>query len=336
MSFFKKEPQKDTLIEIELDADKYLTKENGSLIKLEISDKEKEQLFSQINALKPQILSVAKTAALSDMYIVKFPKGLPQTLIELKQGGYMSFVRDKGRIVGTASLIPASAGSIAALGIFTAMSVITGQYFLANINSEMTKINDKLDIIQKTLDNSKLAELASDEEIIKSIFDGDRRPEGITELARLAYIRVNYYDVQLRDAYNKYKSKINDDNFNRVIYMCVLLKRALMVLVQCNILEVMYGKCSIDHAKSTLDKTVKSIYGEINDTLREMKGAIEQKRKSKRTMAYLQALSDLGIDSLTSELDDMNQNITTALNVAVAKELVISAKEDIYLLKNAR
>ena len=107
-----------------------------------------------------QQLPLAVTASnMPQMYTLTFPEGLPHTLMHLKNGGFAtSIIGADGKIVGMASLTPMVAEA-AIIGIFTAMSVLTGQFFLCQINKELQKINQKLDEIISFLYGDKKAEL---------------------------------------------------------------------------------------------------------------------------------------------------------------------------------
>lgn len=115
----------------------------------------------QISSLIQQMPMAASAGNMVQAYTATFPKGIPHTLTALKQGGYGSMVRADGRFAGTASFNP-MVQQAAALGAFTAMSAVTGQYFLAEINSRMTMMNQKLDKILEFLYSDKKAELMAE------------------------------------------------------------------------------------------------------------------------------------------------------------------------------
>jgi len=118
----------------------------------------------QVSGLLQQVPAAAATVAMTGAYTVKFPKGLPHTLMTLKKGGFSSQIVDmagKKRILGSASFYPMTAQA-AVFGVFTAMSIATGQFFLVQINKELRMINQKLDEILKYLYEEKKAELLSE------------------------------------------------------------------------------------------------------------------------------------------------------------------------------
>lgn len=112
------------------------------------------------------IPNITAAGAMAGAYTVSFPKGLPHTLISLKQGGFGSQIFDGKRFVGSASFNP-MLGQALIYGVFSAMSIVTGQFFLTRINKELKKINMKLDDILKFLYGNMKAELLAEVKFIK-------------------------------------------------------------------------------------------------------------------------------------------------------------------------
>ena len=92
----------------------------------------------QLTALYSNLPSMMSANVLSQTYVVKFPEGLPHSLTQLKQGGYGTMIRgEHGRFVGSASLHP-TISQASFVGIFSAMSIASGQYYLAEINKDLS------------------------------------------------------------------------------------------------------------------------------------------------------------------------------------------------------
>lgn len=135
--------------------------------KLELSTAQK----IYINALIQQLPLAVTASNMPQMYTLTFPEGLPHTLMHLKNGGFAtSIIGADGKIVGMASLTPMVAEA-AIIGIFTAMSILTGQFFLCQINKELQKINQKLDEIISFLYGDKKAELLSEVSFVKCAYE---------------------------------------------------------------------------------------------------------------------------------------------------------------------
>ena len=96
-------------------------------------------------------------------YRVYFDKSLG-VLQQAKQGN--GFLRanvvqpgTNNKIIEQALLKPASAGSLAVDAFFSILSMVTGQYFLSEINDNLSHIEEKIDSIQQFLENEKNSEL---------------------------------------------------------------------------------------------------------------------------------------------------------------------------------
>ena len=96
------EMQKRKEIEIEPCETNLNLVDDQHLTKLKMTKEQKLQVMELVNHF-PTVLAVGNMAT---AYKVTFPKGLPHTLLALKQGGYGSQIFDQGKIVGSASFHP--------------------------------------------------------------------------------------------------------------------------------------------------------------------------------------------------------------------------------------
>lgn len=123
----------------------------------------------QISALAQNALPMVATGVMANVYVAKFPAGLPHTLMKLNQGGFGSIIQENGKILGTASFYPLTTQATV-LGAFTAMSIASGQYFLSQINNEMKMMHMKLDEILEFLYGDKKAELMAEMSFVQSTY----------------------------------------------------------------------------------------------------------------------------------------------------------------------
>lgn len=136
--------------------------------KLELTSSQKIQM----GGLLQQMPALAATGALSGAYVVRFPEGVSKAchLMQYKDGGWGTPIQGlDGKIVGHASLQDISAQA-AVLGVFNVMSVASGQYFLAQINSELKTMNRSIDRILEFLYGDKKAELVSEVSFVKGAY----------------------------------------------------------------------------------------------------------------------------------------------------------------------
>lgn len=159
--------QKSGLLEI-VPYDKPIElKDTGCFEQLKLTDSQK----IHVGGLVQSIPAAMATAGMAQAYTVRFPKGLPRVLMELGQGGVGSMILGPdGKIAGDASFY-AMTSQAAMLGTFTALSVVTGQYFLKQINDKMDTMNQKLDDILRFLEKDKKAELLSELSFVKYAYE---------------------------------------------------------------------------------------------------------------------------------------------------------------------
>lgn len=119
-----------------------------------------------INQLYSQLPSLLASDALSNAYILKFPEGISGALMQYKSGGFGTAVMGENRIVGHASLYKIETEALM-LNAFSAMSIASGQYFLAEINQKFDKINQKIDKIMEFLYEDKKAGLLAEINFVK-------------------------------------------------------------------------------------------------------------------------------------------------------------------------
>lgn len=126
----------------------------------------------KMGGLLQQMPALVATEALSGAYIMKLPEGISGLChpMQYKDGGLsMIFQGTDGKIVGHGSLHELSAQA-ALLNMFNVMSIASGQYFLAEINSELKTMNQNIDKILEFLYGDKKAELISEVGFVKSAY----------------------------------------------------------------------------------------------------------------------------------------------------------------------
>lgn len=208
----------------------------------------------QLSGLAQQIPAAMAGNAMANAYLVRFPEGLPHTLTALKQGGFGSMLKGEGgTIVGSASFFEMTTQA-ALLNVFTAMSAVTGQYFLAEINSRMDKMNQKLDKILEFLYSEKKAELLAELNFVRyahqnftSIMTRDSHRLatiiGLQNSQKIALKDIEFYTNDL-DATATAKAK----NYEELVDLCASAQRihncldlSMQLYVAASLLEVYYS-----------------------------------------------------------------------------------------------
>ena len=103
---------------------------------------------AQVSGLLQYLPQAAAGNALKGTFRVEFPQG----------------------ISGQATFIPTSESAPALLGLFTALSVVTSQYFLAQINQNLEEVQKKLDQVLNFLYSDKECEIYAEMQAVRTIY----------------------------------------------------------------------------------------------------------------------------------------------------------------------
>jgi len=316
--------------------------------KLELNTAQK----MHVSALMQQVPSAVAAGTMAQAYIVSFPQGLPHTLTALNQGGYGSMIRENGKFVGSASfysMLPQAA----VLAAFTAMSVVTGQYFLAQINSEMKMMNLKLDKILEFLYGDKKAELMSEISFIKYAYQNyssimsHEQQRAATIISLQAAKKVAMKDIEFYlgdlDSTVNYEAK-NYYGFDSLINKAFQIGESLQVSLQLyslsSLLEVYYAQNhDTDYIKyleidmtsyiDKCDKRMLSSFSVLNRRLSEFKVKTAEKNGK---LSYEMKIGEL-IESLNGgEESAMRKSLRSALHASTEKaEYYINNAGDVYI-----
>ena len=101
-----------------------------------------------ISTFIQQIPAFVAADSLANSYKIVFPDGVQGTLMKYKATGGLGtpIQGENGKIVDHASLFQNTSHAVI-LGVFSILSIVTGQYFLTEINSKMEYLNRKIDQI---------------------------------------------------------------------------------------------------------------------------------------------------------------------------------------------
>ena len=134
--------------------------------KLETDTYQKES----INMLLGMVPQTVSSGTLLQTYVAKFPANMPAGAELMKSvqspGGVLSAITVDKKIVGAATFHSTQSLGVA-MGVFTAMSMVTGQYFLSQINSQLSRMDTKLDEVLEFLKGEKNSELLSEIAFVK-------------------------------------------------------------------------------------------------------------------------------------------------------------------------
>ena len=191
----------------------YDFEDKSRFTKLSLSETQKMHL----SAAYQHFPSMVAAETLTQAYIARFPEGLPHTLTALKQGGFGSMIQGEQGFLGSASFFPVTEQAIF-LSVFTAMSVVSGQYFLTKINSQLDVIQRRLGEILDFLYGDKKAELMAEISFTKYAFENyasimaheSQRTATITSLQSAKKVAMNDIEFYIHDLSSTVESQEKD------------------------------------------------------------------------------------------------------------------------------
>lgn len=202
---------------------------DNELVKIELFDRAKlNKDFIKIgktNALLSQIPSVLSTHQASSCYKLIIPPGTTGKLMQYKNGLLGTPIIKDGNIAGHAGLQSASA-LVSPMLVFTAVSTLTGQYFLAEINNSIQNVIKEIEEIKNIVllkEESLLFACSSSLQRITAnfsqIIESDTRKTATfvtiqNDINKLS-ASIYFYSSQIINVF----SKIARDTFNKKIRM---------------------------------------------------------------------------------------------------------------------
>ncbi len=225
----------------------YDFEDKSRFTKLSLSEAQKMHL----SAAYQHFPSMAAAGTMAQAYIVRFPEGLPHTLTALKQGGFGSMIQGKQGFVGSASFFPVT-GQALFLGTFTAMSVASGQYFLAKINSQLEVVHRGIGEILDFLYGNKKAELMSEISFTKYAFENyasimaheAQRAATITSLQSAKKLAMNDIEFYIQDLSSTVESSEKDLKkvLDKTEQIRDSLRLSLELYTMSSLMEVYYAQ----------------------------------------------------------------------------------------------
>lgn len=311
----------------------------------------------QISALSQQLPSAAMAGALANtnLYVMKFPKGVPHTLMHLNKGGVSNIVvGDKGRIVAHASLYEIASPAVL-IGAITAMSAVSGQYFLSKINNELKLVNQSLNAILDFLYGEKKAELIAEISFIKYVNQnynsiiGNEQQATATIISLQEAKKVAMKDVQFyqNDLHNTIRSDYKDSSIDEVVEKAIQINKCLELSMQLylmsTVLEVYYAQNYDPEYISYIENDIctyikscnKDIFGDFNHLQAKLPKAKVKLIGKKVNIEKLESdINDAIEHSRNIDESEIFESLHSVLK-APSEEKEYYIKDDIIYLKRA-
>lgn len=240
----------------------FIENDNFEIMSCDINDIENKNGFSKleltahqkthIEALAQHIPSLIAAETISQAYIIKFPAGVPHTLMTYTDGGVGSAIMSKDGIVDHASFHALNTQALL-FSAFTVMSIASGQYFLSRINNELSVIKMGIDKILEFLYGDKKAELMSEISFVKyayqnysSIMSANVQRAAtiasLQEAKKVAMKDIEFYICDLDSTVNSKDSFDIGTTVGKAFQIKESLELSMQLLLMSNVLEVYYSQ----------------------------------------------------------------------------------------------
>ncbi|MCM1578146.1 MAG: hypothetical protein NC078_05025 [Ruminococcus sp.] len=303
----------------------------------------------RMSAFMQQLPAIAAVDALANSYKVVFPEGIAGTLMEYKTGGAGTPIIDEnGKIAGHAALFDMKAEA-AILGAFTVMSVVTGQFFLSEINAKLTQLNLKIDQIMAFLYGDKKSELMAEINFVQqaqqnysSIMSHEAQRSavivGLQQSRKTAMKDIEFYMSDL-----DYKSQVNEKVFakfqsvaDKALRIWESLELSKQLFVMGSIMEAYFAQNFDESYIKSISETV-AYY--INKCDKKILGCFQVLRSKLDPFKDKDGTKELKenfggiIESLEGgEEAPILRNMAEALRAAAApREYYLNRKGEIYI-----
>ncbi|MGI6095373.1 MAG: hypothetical protein ACOYBL_08080 [Lachnospiraceae bacterium] len=320
---------------------KYDFEDKSRFTQLSLSDTQKMHL----SAAYQHFPSMVAAGTLAQAYIARFPEGLPHTLTALKQGGFGSMIQGERGFVGTASFFPVNAQAIF-LSTFTAMSVASGQYFLAKINSQLDVIQRRLGEILDFLYGDKKAELMAEISFTKYAFENyasimtheSQRAATITSLQSAKKVAMNDIEFYIHDLSSTVESQEKDLEkvLDKTEQIRDSLHLSLELYAMSSLMEVYYAQnfdsSYLQYVQQEVEGYIEKCETRMLSNFNLLRGKIIGNNK-KTSLPLGKGKDSTALGQRSLELtESVSDNNTKALRELIASSLCVASQPTEYYL----
>ena len=239
------------------------------------------------------------------------------------------------------------------MGVFTAMSVASGQYFLSQINNEMRMMNMKLDEILEFLYGDKKAELMAEMSFIRYAYENyasimsheQQRIATITSLQEAKKVAMKDIEFYINDLETTISYKTKDyaeleSRTEKTFLIKESLELSQQLFVMSSIMEVYFAQNQdSEYLKSIekdmlayIDKCDKRMFGSFS-TLKGMINGYKPRPMEKIDKSTCEKQVANLVDSLNSgEESEMRKVVRSVLRVSTkSAEYYLCNKGEVYI-----
>ncbi len=307
----------------------------------------------QVEALAGNLPSLMAAESMATAYTVKFPEGIQGHLMVYKDGTVGTPIQGPdGKIVAHASLEQMTTQAVM-MGAFSAMALVSGQYFLSEINSKLDKIRIGIDKILEFLYGDKRAELLSEISFTKYAYENyisimthetqrTATIAGLQAAKKVAIKDIEFYIADLESATNGKGAS----DIAAVVDKAFQIKNSLELSVQLyamtTVLEMYYAQNydsnyidyiarEMDAFIDKCDKWILTDFSKLNAYILGFKDkllvkSVDKEGLSKRVVAEIEARTGGGESTLQKSLSAALQAPRKSAEYCVTKNGIVYLK----------
>lgn len=308
--------------------------------KLELTDGQK----MQVSALMSQLPALVGADMLSKTMMLNFPVGVPGVLMQLKNGGYSTTLRnvETGKISGTAWLESAAPKAVC-LAAFSAMAIASGQYFLAQINNSLDQISSGLDKILEFLYGDKRAELLSEVSFIRFAYENyksvmehsEQRIATLISLQSAKKVAMKDIEFYLSDLSSIMVDKKSGDISTTVPKMVRTkdcLDLSLQLYTMSNLLEVYYSDNYDPNYISFIQAEASDYIGKCEKRSLKCFGQLQQTLAGAKEGLFIKVNKAEYVQKVDGIVAELEASSSSPLRVTLQAALDETSKEKQYYL----
>lgn len=249
---------------------------------------------AHLSSLLQYIPQSAQSLAMNKAYRVEFPKGVAGTLVP-HENGFLSVMRgENGKFAGHATFV--EMGDYAAMcSVFTALSVATSQYYLHQINQQLTSIQGKLNEVLEFLYSDKACEIYAEARGVYGIYlnyqsimkCSEQRISALNTVQRAKNIAERNIQFYYRDMNGRLvgkdfkKTERDDQPFDRIKDDLSNYHQAMNLFGLCSLMEIVLSQNFDTGYLKYIQEDLKQHIDTHNITIGNLNGKLQAKLMEK-------------------------------------------------------
>ena len=234
----------------------------------------------ELSGMLQAIPAAAHAFDIGRSYTVTFPKGIGE-LLRKNNGHYQAtLVNDQHKFVANAELVENRLQAVS-YSVFQVLSIVTQQYYLHEINQQLTNLCKKLDQVLDFLYTDKACELYAEAQAIQFIYSNyasimkhpEQRIVALQTIQHAKILAERNTQFYIRDINGLANSIVQEHR--RICDDLNSYTQTISLYGVCSVLEIMISQNYDQPLLSYVESDLKSHYDKHNKNISELKGRVD-------------------------------------------------------------